>query len=105
MFTLAKQQNYFEGVNPAHNTAINPNATEPEETYAYSLEEVKTYLAFLPEPAATAFAIAAFTGLRHGEIQGLLWENYATERYSSHVRFGMAASVIRKLVRGGQRYR
>lgn len=30
----------------------------------------------LPEPAATAFAIAAYTGLRHGEIQGLLWENY-----------------------------
>jgi integrase len=30
----------------------------------------------LPEPAATAFAVAAFMGLRHDEIQGLLWENY-----------------------------
>lgn len=30
----------------------------------------------LPEPAATAFAVAAFMGLRHGEIQGLLWEDY-----------------------------
>jgi integrase len=30
----------------------------------------------LPEPAATAFAVAAFMGLRHGEIQGLLWDNY-----------------------------
>jgi len=39
---------------------------------AYGLEEVKTYLALLPEPAATAFPFAAFTGLRHGEIQGLL---------------------------------
>ena len=29
-----------------------------------------------PEPAAIAFAVAAFTGLRHGEIQRLLWENY-----------------------------
>src|SRR5262249_20605012 len=27
-------------------------------------------------PAATAFAVAAFMGLRHGEIQGLVWENY-----------------------------
>jgi integrase len=76
MFTLAKQQNYFDGMNPAQNTAINPKAAEPEETYAYSLEEVQTYLALIPEPAATAFAIAAFAGLRHGEIQGLLWENY-----------------------------
>jgi integrase len=33
-------------------------------------------LLVLPEPAATAFASAAFMGLRHGEIQGLLWENF-----------------------------
>ena len=33
-------------------------------------------LSLLPEPAGTAFAVAAFMGLRHGEIQGLLWENY-----------------------------
>jgi integrase len=30
----------------------------------------------LPEPAATAFAVAAFMGLRHGEIPGLQWENF-----------------------------
>jgi len=76
IFTLAKQQDYFQGENPARDTAINPNATEPEETYAYTLEEVQAILALLPEPAATAFAVAAFMGLRHGEIQGLLWENY-----------------------------
>ena len=35
-----------------------------------------TIVALFPEPAATAFAVAAFMGLRHGEIQGLLWENY-----------------------------
>lgn len=34
-------------------------------------------LTALPEPAATAFAVAAFMRLRHGEIQGLLWENYS----------------------------
>lgn len=76
MFTLAKQQNYFDGINPAQGTAINPNAAEPQETYAYSLEEIQTILALLPEPAATAFAVAAYMGLRMGEIQGLLWENY-----------------------------
>jgi integrase len=55
---------------------VNPKAAEPAETYAYTLEEIQTILALLPEPAATAFAVAGFMGLRHGEIQGLLWENY-----------------------------
>ena len=76
LFTLAKQLDYFEGENPARDTAINPRAAEPQETYVYTLDEVQTILALLPEPAATAFAVAAFMGLRHGEIQGLLWENY-----------------------------
>jgi len=33
-------------------------------------------LGILPEPAATAVAVAAFTGTRKGEIRGLLWEDY-----------------------------
>lgn len=76
IFTLAKQQDYFQGENPVRGTAVNPGAPEPKETYAYSLDEIQAILALLPEPAATAFAVAAFMGLRHGEIQGLLWENY-----------------------------
>src|SRR5271157_5256380 len=31
---------------------------------------------WVPEPAATAIATAAFTGARRGEIRGMLWENY-----------------------------
>jgi integrase len=76
IFTLAKQQDYFQAENPARDSAIDPRASEPEETYAYSLEELQTIIALLPEPAATAFAVAGYMGLRHGEIQGLLWENY-----------------------------
>jgi integrase len=76
IFTLAKQQDYFQGENPARDSAVNPKAAEPQETYAYTLEEIQTILSLLPEPAATAFGVAAFMGLRHGEIQGLLWENY-----------------------------
>ena len=76
IFTLAKQQDYFQGENPAHDTAIDPRASESQETYAYTLEELQTIISLLPEPAATAFAVAGFMGLRHGEIQGLLWENY-----------------------------
>ena len=33
-------------------------------------------LSVMPEPAATIFAVAAFTGLRRGELQGLQWEDY-----------------------------
>ena len=76
IFKLAKQQGYFQGENPARDTAINPAAAEPKETHAYTLEEVQAILSLIPEPAATAFAVAAFMGLRHGEIEGLLWENY-----------------------------
>ena len=76
VFTLAKQQDYFQGENPVRDAAVNPKAAEARETYAYSLDEIQAMLALLPEPAATAFAVAAFMGLRHGEIQGLLWENY-----------------------------
>ncbi len=79
IFTLAKQQDYFHAENPARDTAINPGAAEPQETYAYSLEEIQGILARLPEPAGTAFAIAAFMGLRYGEIRGLQWENYRNE--------------------------
>ena len=77
IFTLAKQQDYFQGENPSRDAAVNPKAAEPQETYAYTLGEIQTILCLLPEPAATAFAVAAFMGLRHGEIQGLLWENYS----------------------------
>lgn len=75
IFSYAKQQGYFDGENPARNTAI-PPARLSEETYAYSLEEIGQILSAIPEPAATVFAVAAFTGARRGEIRGLMWENY-----------------------------
>src|SRR5215467_6920703 len=37
-------------------------------------------LKVLPEPAATIVAVAAFTGVRKGELRGLLWENYDGEQ-------------------------
>jgi hypothetical protein len=55
---------------------------------------LKSIIGPLPEPAATAFAVAGFMGLRQGELQGLLWENYQngeiTARYMFPVPFGMA---------------
>jgi integrase len=75
-FKLAKQQGYYDGENPVRDTATSPRATAPRETYAYDLTEIQQMLSVMPEPAATIFAVAAFTGLRRGELQGLQWEDY-----------------------------
>jgi integrase len=76
LFKVARQQGYYLGENPVRDTAISPRAAEPQETYAYNLEEIRSILAVLPETAAAVFAVAAYGGLRRGELQGLLWENY-----------------------------
>jgi integrase len=75
IFNFAKQQGYFDGVNPVVGSAI-PKARAGNETHAYSLEDVTRMLVAVPEPIATIVATAAFTGLRRGELRGLLWENY-----------------------------
>lgn len=43
---------------------------------AYSLEEIALMLSVLSEPSRTVVALAAFTGLRAGEVRGLTWEAY-----------------------------
>jgi integrase len=76
IFKQAKRLGYYDGVNPVQDTAVNPHAARPAETYAYSLEEIQSILTVLPEPAATCFAIASFAGLREGELSGLEWPDY-----------------------------
>lgn len=76
IFRFASQQDYYDRSNPITPVSIPDDAPRSSETYAYSLEEIERMLAILPEPAATVVAVAAFTGLRRGEIRGLEWENY-----------------------------
>jgi integrase len=76
IFGLAKRFGFFDGMNPATDTKIDPHATPPGETPVYSFEDAQAFLSVIPEPAATAVAVAAFTGLREGEISGLHWEDY-----------------------------
>jgi integrase len=75
IFKLAIQQDYRPGPNPMRETSL-PRASESEETVAYDLNTVLAMLQVIPEPARTVIAIAAFSGLRRGEIEGLLWESY-----------------------------
>ena len=74
IYKFAAQQGLFERANPVTAASI-PDAPGPSETYAYSVEEVMQMVAVLPEPAATVVLTAAFTGLRRGEIRGMVWEN------------------------------
>lgn len=74
-FKQAKRLGILDGLNPIQDVSI-PRAPEPEETYAYSLDEIKTMLAALSEPAWTVVLTAALTGLRKSELRGLTWENF-----------------------------
>ena len=75
IFRHAIQQGYLVGANPIREASI-PSAPEGHETYAYSLQEVMQMLRLLPDPARTIVAVAAFLGLRRGEIRGLEWPDY-----------------------------
>jgi integrase len=75
IFRLADQHGYFEGANPARETSL-PQVRRADETHAYSLDEVRTMIDVVPEPASTLVAAAAFTGARRGELPGMFWENY-----------------------------
>jgi integrase len=75
-FKQAKRLGILDGINPIMDVSI-PRVPEAEEdTYAYSLSEIKTMLAQLTEPAKTVVLTAALTGLRKSELRGLTWENF-----------------------------
>lgn len=78
IFKLAIQQGYRSGPNPVRETSL-PHAPEAEDTVAYNLTTVLDMLRVVPEPSRTVIAVAAFAGLRRGEIEGLLWEFYTGE--------------------------
>ena len=56
--------------------AVIPRGLPSRPKPAYTLEEIKTMIAVLPEPASTTVVVAGFTGLRLAEIKGLRWEDF-----------------------------
>jgi len=74
IFTLAVNLGYLNTPNPVKGTML-PDAPEPEETHAYTLEQIAEMIAALADPTARCMvAVAAFTGLSRSEIRGLTWE-------------------------------
>ena len=81
-FKQAKRLGVLDGLDPILDVSI-PRVPEAEEdTYAYSLSEIKAMLGVLKEPAWTVMLCAALTGLRKGEIRGLTWGSYNGEQLS-----------------------
>jgi integrase len=77
IFDFAAQQGAFnpDAKNPFSDVAIPKTQHKSQPTRHATLDEVVAMIAALDEPAATIVAVAAFTGLRKSELQGLRWED------------------------------
>jgi integrase len=64
--------------NPVRDTSV-PKGKASKETYAYSLKEIRMMLNVLLGAERTIVAVAAFTGLRRGELRGLRLSDYDGE--------------------------
>jgi integrase len=78
VFNLAAQMGAFDAnlKNPVFEIDIPRNTRKSEPTRHATLDDVIAMLEVLDEPAATVLAVAAFSGLRKSEIQGLRWEDW-----------------------------
>jgi integrase len=75
VFKHARRTGVLDSPNPMIDVSL-PSAREARDTYAYTLEEVTAMLMRLPLRSAAVVSVAAFTGLRKGEVSALRWEQY-----------------------------
>jgi integrase len=75
-FTVARQKDFIRSANPIAGAKAEGYKTN-FKPYAYTLKEIGHMLTVLGEPARTVVAVAAFTGMREGEIRGLQWPDWA----------------------------
>jgi integrase len=74
-FKTAKRIGAFDGENPVRDSHT-PKGVPSNPTYAYSAAEIGAIVGVLDEPARTVVLLAAHTGCRKGEIEGLLWRDF-----------------------------
>jgi integrase len=95
MFTFAKRKGIYDGVNPMTGVTIPKGKKHGRKRHAYSLQEVEKHLElfsgrapivistvngpYTPEVGQgvvrAVIGVAAFAGLREGEIRGQWWED------------------------------
>lgn len=74
IFKLARQLGIIDH-DPIRDATI-PQGVKSVPRGAYDFDQVRTMLATLPYPERATVAVAALAGLRQGEIQGFMWEDY-----------------------------
>jgi integrase len=75
IYTYARTHGHFDGANPVTGVKL-PKAKPPAETYAYSLEEERLMMKAVSSlKARLALAVASWTGVDKGELEGLRWED------------------------------
>ena len=86
IFDFAAQQGAFneDAKNPFFEVAIPKTQHKPQPTRHATLDDVVAMIETLDEPAATVVAVAAFSGLRKSELQGLRWDDLKDD--TLHVR-------------------
>lgn len=94
VFTHAKNEGAFDGVNPVQDARIPSNAREPRETYAYNLAQIRRILEFLPLLPKAVVATASYAGLREGELRGIEWPDYTGD--ALNVRRSVWKRVVNK---------
>jgi integrase len=77
VFTYAKNEGAYDGVNPVVDARIPRHAREPGETFAYNLVQILRIIAVLPLLPRAIVATASLAGLREGELRGVEWPDYA----------------------------
>ena len=66
-----------DNTNPVTEVKVRGRRNERRaKTFAYTLEDISMILDVLTEPSKVLLAVAAYTGLRRGEIVGLKWGDY-----------------------------
>ena len=77
IFSEAIRQGTLNGTNPIREVRIPSNQLRaPEQTYAYSIDEIRKMLMVFEDPIRTVIAVFAFTGMRKGEVEALSWEQW-----------------------------
>jgi integrase len=75
IFRYAIRTGVLNGMNPVQAACI-PKAKPGKETQAYGLNQILNMLEVLPQPSKGVIAVAAFAGLRKGELRSLRPEDY-----------------------------
>lgn len=69
IFKHAKRVGFIDGANPIQDVSIPKSARGKKTTHAHLVVEIRAMLNVLPQPSLTVIAVAAYAGLRRGEIQ------------------------------------